>query len=329
MKCVTFTACVLSAVIACRSEEKPKPKPPPPTDGIEVVTPGAEPRRALRYKLATGNPTTPLDLAMDVDLRTSDVAIQVPTLALALDVNATEVDAAGNAKMKMTIVSASVKKRNDDPKAESVIKIMDRQAALLPGIVITFTVSPSGAVSGSKIEAVGRDLSGPMQEQVATLVQVSEQIAMALPEQPVGIGAEWKHRRTIKQNQLALLAVTTVKLVSIEGDRVTFESKSDLGGADQTITQGSASAQVVQIRGNGSQRGTFDLATATLTGEINASLSFEMVAEGQRRPTRFDLVTKVAPRVPPVDGGGFGTIPVDAGEGSASAGSDSPGAHAP
>ena len=323
MTCVTFTACVLVAVIGCKSEEKPKPKPPPPpVDGIEVVLPGAEPHRALRYKL-TPKTTTPLDLAMDVDLRTFEVAIQVPTLALALDVVATEVDAAGNAKVKMTIVGASVKRRNDDPKSESIIAIMDRQAALLPGIVIAFGVSPNGTVSASKIEAVGRDLSGPMQEQVATLVQVSEQIAMALPEQPVGVGAEWKHRRTIKQNQLALTSLTTVKLTAIEGDRVTFESTSDLAGADQTITQGSASAQVTQIRGNGSQRGTFDLATATITGEIQASLSFEMVADGQRRPTRFDVVTKIAPRALPAD------APADAGVGSASAGSDSPGAHSP
>jgi hypothetical protein len=97
-----------------------------------------------------------------------------------------------------------------------------------------------------------------MQEQVTTLLQASEQLAMGLPDKPVGVGAIWKHRRTIKQNQLTLVSMTTVEITAIDGERVTFKSTSEMTGADQAIAQGSASARVTAIRGTSAQSGTFD-----------------------------------------------------------------------
>lgn len=297
MRCVTFTACAFAvAVVACRDDKPaPPPPPPPPSDGIEIASPGGEPRRVLRYQLAPGS-TTPLELAMDIDLRTFDVAVQMPTLTLGLDLATATVEPNGNAKLKLSVVGASVRARNDDPKAAQVVKIMDRQAQLLVGLVLAYTLSPGGRVSGSAVETVSPDLSGPMLEQVSTLSQLGEQIAMPLPDQPIGVGARWTHRRTIKQNQLSLLSVTTVDVTAIDGNRVTFTSSSNLTGDDQTITRDGQTAQVANIRGNGSQRGTLDLATASLTGEIHASLVFEMIVDGQRRPTRFEIATTVRPR---------------------------------
>lgn len=316
MQCVTFTACLLAVVTACRSDDPPKAPPPaPPVDGIEVVAPGGEPRRVLRYKLATGS-TTPLELAMDVDLRTKDVAIQVPTLALALELTTSTVDPSGNAKLKLSVIGANIRARNENPKGAEIVKLMDRQAQILAGLVITYQLSPAGRVTGSTLETVGRDLSGPMQDQVASLVQLGEQIAMPLPDQPIGVGARWKHRRTIKQNQLTLVSVTTVDVTAIDGERVTLKSTSDLSGADQTITRDGQTAQVTNIRGNASQEGTLDLATASIVGALSAALAFEMIADGQRRPTRIEMTTKIAPRT---------ATPPPSGPGSASAGSDSPG----
>src|SRR5688572_14813856 len=107
MHCVTFTACIL-AVLGCRSEDKPKP-PPPPVDGIEVIAQGAEPRRLLRYALASGT-TLPFELAMDVELQTVDAAVKVPTIAMSIDITVATV-AADSANMKMTVVAAGARAR--------------------------------------------------------------------------------------------------------------------------------------------------------------------------------------------------------------------------
>jgi hypothetical protein len=292
MKCVTVIACLL-AVSGCGSEEKPKP-PPAPTDGLELVQPGAEPRRQLRYQLASGT-TSPIELAMDVDLKTADQEAKLPTMAMSLDIAVAAVDA-GTAKLKLSVAAAGARPRTEDPKEAPARTVMNRQANLLAGMVVTFGLTPQGGVKDSKVEAVGRDLSGPMQEQVTTLVQTSEQLAMPLPEQPVGVGAIWKHRRTMKQNQLTLVTMTTVEVTAIDGDRVTFKSSTEMTGADQTITQGSASAQVTAIRGTGTQTGTFDLTKAVVFGESKATLGFEMIADGQRRPMKLDIATRITER---------------------------------
>jgi hypothetical protein len=290
---VTFIAC-LCAVSAC--SEKPKPPPPPPTDGIELVQPGAEPRRPLRYKL-TAPSETALDYALDFDAKTIDFDAKLPRLTLALDLAVTAQLPDGTAKLKLTVVRASGTSRVDgDARA---VELMNQQSKLLPGMVVTFELTPAGIVRESKLEATGRDLSGPMQEQTATLLQASERLAMALPDKPVGVGAVWKHRRTIEQNQLTLVTVTVIEVIAIDGDVITFKSTTEMTGPDQTLAQGSATAQVTSIRGTGSQSGSFDLAKAIVLGEARASLGFEMIADGAPRPTKMDVTTRITPRVDP------------------------------
>ncbi len=312
------TCAALLVVIGCGSDDKPKPPPPPPAEGIELVSPGVEPRRPLRYALAVRREPLPIEVAMDVDAETVDSGAKMPTLAMSLDVAIAEVDQAGNAKVRMTVAAAGARVRDPsttpDPDTLAIVRVMDRQSALLGGLVIAYTVSPAGKITDSKIDAVGRDLSGPMQQQVATLVQTAESLAMALPDQPVGVGAIWKDRRTIKQNQLTLKSITTIEITAIDGDRVTFKGTSELAAADQMITQGSDSAQVTKIAGHGTLAGSFDLGKAIMLGETRSTLTFEMVALGQHRPTKLDVVTRSAPRTP--------VSPTTPGEGSASATSE-------
>lgn len=282
------------AVGACGSE-KPKP-PPPPTDGIELVNAGAEPRQLIRYKLAPST-TTPLEVTIDVDMRTLDRTVALPSLVVALDLAAGTADAKGATKMKASVVGGSALARAESDPA--LVRVMERQATILAGLVMTFDLSPSGQVANTKVEATNRDLSEPMQKDVATLTQLSEQLAMALPDQPIGVGAIWKHRRTVKQNQLTLVTMTTVEVTAIDGDKITFKSSTEVTGADQTLAEGSATAEVTAIRGTGTQTGTFDLSKAIVLGTSTATLSFELVVEGQRRPNKMDVVTHIGPRAPP------------------------------
>jgi hypothetical protein len=295
VKCVTFIACLVAAT-GCGSEDKPKP-PPPPTDGIELVQPGAQPRRALRYTLAAGT-TSALDFEMDVDLTTVEADLKLPVMAMSIDVAVASVDPP-SARLKLDVIAAGVRPRDaSDPKKNPAIAVMERQAKFLPGLVVTYGLTADGQVKDTKVEGQHRDLSEPMRHQVTTLLQASEQIAMALPQQPVGVGAVWKHRRTIKQNQLTLVSMTTVELTAIDGPLVTFKSTTEMTGPDQTLAQGSASARVTAVRGTGTQTGTFDLAKAIVTGEQTATLSFEMLAE-KPRPVKMVMTTRIAPRTDP------------------------------
>lgn len=289
MRCVPFIT-VLLVVSACKSpEEKPKP-PPPPIDGIEIVNPGKEPRQLLRYKVATG--TTPLAVTTDFDIKLADKDLVMPRLELAIDVTITSVDAAG-AHVKMVVVGGKASSRSEADL--SALPIMERQAKQLAGMVVTYTLTPTGALESPKVEEANRDLSTPMQEQTAQLLQTSEQLAMVLPDKPVGVGAIWKHRRTMTQNQLTFVTMTTIEVTAIDGDAVAYKGTLEMTGADQTLQQGSATMQVTHVGGTGSQTGTFDLGKAVVTGEMKATLGFEIIAE-MPRATKTDVTYRIAPR---------------------------------
>jgi hypothetical protein len=304
---VTFTACLL-AVTACGEAKKPPP-PAAPVDGIELVKPGAEPRVQLAYRFAKEE--TPLVIESDIDLEQVDAKAVIPTLTMALTHAITEVGATG-AKVKLTVTKGGARSRNVDHDVKGATKVMDRQSALLGGLVIGYNLSPNGVVTNSKVEAVGRDLSEPMQEQTAQLLGMCEQIAMVLPDKPVGVGAIWKYRRTIKQNQLTLVSTTNVEVTAIDGDRITFKATLDLTGLDQTITQNGQTAEVRTIGGTGTHEGTFDLAKAIVIGEQRAQLGFQMIAEGKPRPTKIQMVVRIKPPAPeqpapPADGSANGS----------------------
>src|SRR6188768_3341553 len=111
MKCVMFIACLIAAT-ACSNEEKPKP-PAAPVDGIEVLQPGAAPHRALRYALAPGA-TTPLEIGVDVDLKTADQEAKLPTMVMGADLTVASADPAA-AKLRLAVVSAGARPRTEDP----------------------------------------------------------------------------------------------------------------------------------------------------------------------------------------------------------------------
>lgn len=290
---VTFIALVLT--VACgKTESKPPPAPaPPPVDGIEVLSAGQEPRRLLRYKLAPGA-ITPLELRMDLDARLADLTTKLPTLVLGADLTVATMDPDGTAHMKLTVVSGSAVSRSEAD--AGAMPIMERSAKLLVGTVVTYVLTPAGQIKDAKIEEANRDLSEPMQDQTRTLLQASEQLAMALPDKPIGAGATYKHRRTLIQNQITLLTITTVEVTAIDGDQVSFKSTTELRGADQTITNGSATVQVKRVGGTGSQTGTFDLGQAIAVGEIKASLGMDMIIATEARATSMDVNWKIARR---------------------------------
>lgn len=291
MRHVTLIASLLAA---CGSDDKPKP-PPPPSDGIVVVTAGAAPQRALRYRLAA-NADTRLELAVDVDLKTPDLDVAVPTLVMGLDLAVTAIDADGTARVRLTVADAGARARGAE--ANPALAVMDRQAKHLTGAVVTLALAPTGEVRDTALAETDRDLSKPMADQMQTLLQTSEQLAMRLPDEPVGVGAVWTHRRTMKLAQLSLVSVTRVEVTAIDGDRITFRSTTELTGTDQLLVQDGATLPATDIRGTGSQHGTFDLASATLTGEANATLGFQIAPDGTPRRTQLDMVTRFAPRAP-------------------------------
>ncbi|MBX3162411.1 MAG: hypothetical protein KF773_40980 [Deltaproteobacteria bacterium] len=268
-------------VVACGKGNSAEPPPPPtpqtpkaPVDGIEVVNQGSEPRRLLRYVPKKGS-VTRFELASDGDFSSPGRTMRLPTLVLTTEVTVDDVLPDGSAKIRQTIVGATVRERKDT--TMSVAQLADLIQAF-NGVTIASTLAPNGSVSGSVVDA-GKNIPKAMADHLDSIGKNFEQSAMALPDVPVGVGAVYRFRKTIAQIGIPSTTVTTIEVTAIDGDRVSFRTTTKATGADQKVkAEDGSEVDVRGIGGGGSGSGTYDLARVVMNGD--ATSDFHVVMNG-------------------------------------------------
>jgi hypothetical protein len=281
---------VALAVAACtRADDGIAPRPPT-NDGVTLVTVGEAPQRLLRYQLARGAKSR-LELAMDMDMEAGGRGGKMPTLAMTLEIAVDDVLPDGNARVRTTIVAAQARERTG---AVVPVQLMGQMAQDLTGLTFTGTLTPTGALRDGKLDT--KQLPDSLKTQLAKLTQILEQVAMPLPDAPVGVGATWTTRKTAAQDGLQLVTVTTIELTKLAGDQIGFASSSTITAPNQELDQDGVHVSVRDLGGGGSARGTIDLARATLIGSSALEFRGTMTAQGQTAPMKMAmLVTMSAP----------------------------------
>jgi hypothetical protein len=283
---ITIVVAVIAA--AC---SKSAPPPGPPGEGIELVDPGALPHRELRYHLAKGA-TTLLELAMDLDIAMGPRGGAMPTVVLQMEIRADEVRPDGSARIRTRIANARAK---DRPNTALPTDIMSAQAAMLAGLELTATLAPRGTLSESKVASASKDLPPALASQLAQLNQSLEQVAMPLPAEPVGVGAKWRNRKTVVQNGVKMETVTTIEVVSIDGDKIAFKSASSVSGDDQKVDVEGNQVAISKVGGSGNNHGVIDLGKMVMTGEFGADFHFDMAAKDQTIAMTMRVATRLQP----------------------------------
>ncbi|MEJ7598042.1 MAG: hypothetical protein WKG01_09060 [Kofleriaceae bacterium] len=282
-----------AAILAAACGNQPaEPPPAKSADGFVLVTPGVAPLRQLRYRPVKGA-TSRFDMSMNFDLESGGTVNTMPTLTLDLELAVIDVAADGSATLRTTIKHASATDRGAGAGVSAAQ--MNEGLRLFDNVVITSTLSPQGRQRDSKVSA-GKDLAPALMQQITTMTQGLEQLAMPMPDQPVGVGAKWRSVKQLAQNGIDMTSTTTIDITAIEGDRVSFASSTQLAGPDQTLKQGTRSVTIAKVGGNGGGSGTVDLARLAMSGELRAEFKSEATSEGKTAPLRFAMVMQVKPK---------------------------------
>jgi hypothetical protein len=291
MRIVPVVAAIaLVGGLGCKeAEPEHKPVVAPPTEGLELVKPGADPKTVLRYHLAKGT-KTPVTLAIDVDLDAAGQGGPLPSMVMEPEIACEDVLPDGSMKIRTTIVHVTAKDRPG-----GVIPAAQMSMSALDGVTMTGVLAPNGRLEDMQVDLTGKELPPAVSQQVTTLSRSFEQVSMPLPAEPVGIGAQWRNRKTLEQSGMTMLTITTMNVTAIEGDKVVFTSTSDVSGKDQTIMQGGTSIALKNVGGKGSGYGTIDLARMVLAGEVTGELHSEMNAQGQNAKMKMKIVTRMTP----------------------------------
>ena len=268
---------------------------PPPVavagaaDGVEIVAPGAEPRRPLRYHFRAG---ALAKLAVEVDFdRTGPTGSgPLPTMTLALNLEVLAVAADGAATIRTTVTSVDARSR---PGANVAREQVLAQADLLVGAVITSTVSPVGATHDTKVTLAARDATADLVAQASAQLRDFEKLAMRLPADPIGVGGSWKYVTRTAPLGSEVTMTTTVTVTSIAGDRIGYTSVTAISGDDHGIVDHGMRLDIHGIGGTGTATGAFDLASPLSVVASALTLKFEMIAQAVHQPVAMTTATRI------------------------------------
>jgi hypothetical protein len=301
----------LALVVACR--DRPPPPPPPPIlDGVTLLDPGTPPLTALRYHLTRGSKTAS-ELIYDVDVKSDGQSGPMPTLVVDLETEVHDVRDDGAAELRITVVDANVR---DRPGSEAT-DVVRAQATALRGVVITQTLAPDGAVSGSHLEA--RGAADRASSQLDSLLRSLERMAMRLPAEPVGAGALWRERRTLPEGGIRAVSEITYRLGAFTGSGFSYTGTGQSSGPPQAIEQEGMKVEVADTRGSAAVHGSIDLsryaidATATSTFATTMTVITPDAGPGAARSTvEIAMAVRMTPGGTPSAGGtaGAGEAPI-------------------
>ncbi len=236
-----LAACLLAGALLAACTEKTEPaaggQAPvprrPPADGakLRLLEPGVEPRRALRYRFAAPEKRS-LALTLDSTLKmsTGDLdlpEVQVPTLDLVVGLTSEPPQADGSMRFAFRLDKTEVLALEGFP--QHMLEAMRSELAQLVGLAGSCLVDAWGLALEADAAPPPEAAPKHLKDQAEEIRQLLRQLAVPLPEEPVGVGARWEARRTLAWEWLRIGTevhayrgeqTTVYRLTALEGDRL-------------------------------------------------------------------------------------------------------------
>jgi hypothetical protein len=283
-RAVAALAALFAAAGCCQSAER-KDRTPAAFE-LALLDDGHEPRRALRYPSDPPPPqkmSLSLHVAMKMEVPGSPVPpVSMPGLRLLIDLTGRDRD--GEVRYEFTVTDADL--TGAEAAHPSLVAAMRKGVGSLVGATGTVSVDPRGFQRELSIglpSSLGQELTQFMNSAKLAIGQM----AVPLPEEPIGVGAKWQVEETIAQEGIQVRQKTYYELLAIDGPRVqirtqTVQSAEQQRAAVPGLPSG-VSAKVVSLRGAGAGETEIDLrrlVPGSAREELETDVSFAIV-QGQ------------------------------------------------
>ncbi len=229
----------------------PAPAAKPAASQVKLIEAGSEPRQKLRlHPQADDMQSVVVTIKTAMDMGTGQ-PIKLPVIKTPMEVVTKSVSPDGVIAYETTFGDPSL--AEDAEAAPQVAEALKSQIAGLKGLVITGTLSARGLASGVKIKAP----PGTNPQTRMMLEQIKDAMSTfscPLPEEPVGAGAKWEVKQSIKTQGLTIAQTATYELVAIQADRL--ETKSSIA---QSLSSPGSKAELGKMSGSGAGTSTWEL----------------------------------------------------------------------
>jgi hypothetical protein len=291
---------VSSAVLLCcvalitprlgaQSTQPVQPPPGFPAVGaqptLSVTSTGAEPRKVLRYVVASGHREhLTMDMAMAMSIAVDGQPIpglKVPALRIGADLEVTDVSNNGDMTVSWTFTDVRwIGAPDDDP---SMVTRLNSMTASVKGLTGTNVVSNRGIPGDLKMDT--SKISDPrLSQAISQMQQELRHLYLPLPEEPLGVGSTWEIRSGMNANGMQLFNRASVQLTAIDDTSCALEAEVEITAPPQTISNpamGGATATLDATKGSGAGTTRIQFDTLSPTGKSNVTINGAMSVDVQ------------------------------------------------
>jgi hypothetical protein len=251
---------VLAASGCCQSAEREERAPV--AFQLALLDDGREPRRPMRYPSDPPPPqkmSLALRVAMKMEVPGSPIPpVAMPGLRLLVDISAHDRD--DSVRYEFTVSDADL--TGVDAAHPSLVAAMRKGVGTLVGATGSLTVDPRGFQRELSIglpAGLGQELTQFMNSARLAIGQM----AVPLPEEPIGVGAKWQVEETIAQDGIQVRQKTYYELLAMDGPRLQIRTQTVQAAEQQKAAlpglPSGVSAKVLSLRGAGAGESEVDL----------------------------------------------------------------------
>jgi len=271
---------------------------------ITLLTPGAEPRKALRFTVASSlRSHMDMEMAMSMAMNMAGQempATSVPAMRIGADLNVTNVTPTGDVTYTMAFTGVGLAgKEAVDPALAAVFDSMGKDFKSITG---TAVVTNRGINRSVKIDT--SKVTNPQFSQMMDSVTNSMNgVSSPLPEEPVGIGARWEVRQTLPSGGITIFQKVEYELTAFDGKSATLKVKIDQTGPPQSMSNPSlppgATVRVESMTGSGTGTMTVPLDGLVPTSQADSKTTMVMSIDAGGGPQRMTVETSVQVKIAP------------------------------
>lgn len=266
---------------------------------VKLISAGGEPRKALRLHPQAGDKQSlgmTIKVSMEVTTdRGTMPAIKMPAMQMGLDVLIKEVSG-GDINYESTIVDATM--AEDADTAPQMAGAFEAAMANLKGMSITGVTTDRG-VSKSVDFKLPPGANQRVQQTMEQVKTATSQVS--LPEEAVGVGAQWSVRRKLKTQGMLVDQTETYEITALEDDSVTLKTGITQTAANQKIESPAMPGMKVDIskmETKGTGTATINLGkllptAGTMEGHTEMNMGMDMGGQKQTMSMKMDMTATI------------------------------------
>lgn len=271
---------------------------------FKLVSAGAEPRRALRYRLAAGVThtlvmTMRMSIGVEVDGREAPVQ-RTPAIRMVLECRVREADERAMRLEFSAPQPPELLETEGVPPA--MIEAMRKGLGPLSSMRGQVEATSRGVVTKARVE-FGPGLDPGASQMLQSMQQSMEQASVPLPEEAVGAGARWKMLQRVQGSGITIYQVASFTLERIEGQIATLAVTVEQLGPRQDMQMpggpGGARAELASMHGRGEGRSAVDLRSPVPRSSVDLDSTLRMNVQAQDRTVHMGMRNRMQLQMEP------------------------------